>query len=184
MLSSSFVRSVCLSGGKQATNVAQIRLSLSVPRERVCASSRVVKAPDRLPGWCLVNSLPLSRLPSQICQTLCVGAVRVFNMPLSNSTFLSPGSARLSSHPLWSRASAAASWLASCTVVAFSCHLHKSSSPFNIRASRMRTSSTGRSSAPTLTRPILCTIFIPLLTLPKIVCLPSSQGVGASVMKN
>jgi hypothetical protein len=75
-------------------------------------------------------------------------------------------------------------WLASCTVVAFPRPLHKSSSPFNIRASRMRTSSTGRSSAPTLTRPILCTIFIPLLTLPKIVCLPSSHGVGASVMKN
>ena len=82
-----------------------------------------------------------------------------------------------------------------------------SSSPWSTLALTIFTSSTGRSSAPTLTRPILWTderriqvsivsqtswvvpsgdipIFIPLLTRPKIVCFPSSQGVGASVMKN
>jgi hypothetical protein len=89
--SSNFVCSVCLSGGKKTTaNVAQIRLSLSVSREEVCVLSRVVKVRDWLPGRCLVDSLPLSRLPSQICQTLCVQTMRVFNMPLSDSTFLSP----------------------------------------------------------------------------------------------
>ena len=79
-----------------------------------------------------------------------------------------------------------------------------SSSPWSTLALTMRTSSTGLSSAATFTRPILCTeerisivsqtswiapfghvpIFIPLLTLPKIVCLPSNHGVGAKVIKN
>ncbi|KAF2083792.1 hypothetical protein K490DRAFT_5301, partial [Saccharata proteae CBS 121410] len=34
------------------------------------------------------------------------------------------------------------------------------------------------------TLPIFCKTPKPLLTLPKMVCFPSSQGVGARVMKN
>lgn len=45
-------------------------------------------------------------------------------------------------------------------------------------------SSTGRSVASVLTLPIRSMMPIPEDTRPKIVCLPSSQGVGARVMKN
>lgn len=58
------------------------------------------------------------------------------------------------------------------------------SSPSNILALKILTSSTGLSSAPVFTNPILLTTPIPLVTRPKIVCFPSSHGVGASVMKN
>ena len=57
-----------------------------------------------------------------------------------------------------------------------------SSSSSRIRAVRILTCSNGLSSAPVFTRPILCTTLNPLFTLPNIVCLPSSQGVGAKVM--
>lgn len=58
------------------------------------------------------------------------------------------------------------------------------SSPCTTRAFMIFTSSSGRFSAPVLTKPIFCTTRMPLLTLPKMVCLPSNHGVGASVMKN
>lgn len=59
------------------------------------------------------------------------------------------------------------------------------SSPSSIiLAFNILTWSTGLSSAPVLTSPIRCTTLSPLFTLPKIVCFPSSQGVGARVMKN
>ena len=57
-----------------------------------------------------------------------------------------------------------------------------SSSSSRTRAVRILTCSNGLSSAPVFTRPILCTTLNPLFTLPNIVCLPSSQGVGAKVM--
>jgi hypothetical protein len=86
--SSSFVCSVCLPGGKQATaNVAQIRLSLSVPREKVCVSSRVVKLREWLPGWCLVDrclcpgSLQKSARPFAV--RLCVSSIYHFPIPPS-----------------------------------------------------------------------------------------------------
>lgn len=47
----------------------------------------------------------------------------------------------------------------------------------------MDTSSMGLSCASVLTSPIRCTILIPEVTRPKMVCFPSSQGVGARVMK-
>ena len=59
-----------------------------------------------------------------------------------------------------------------------------SSSPSNTLAFTILTSSTGLSSAPVLTNPILFTTPIPLVTRPKIVCFPSSHGVGANVIKN
>ncbi len=43
---------------------------------------------------------------------------------------------------------------------------------------------TDRSFASTLTAASLCTVFIPLDTRPKMVCLPSRKGVGARVIKN
>jgi len=48
----------------------------------------------------------------------------------------------------------------------------------------MVTSSTGRSWLPVFTWVIASTTSAPLMTSPKIVCLPLSQGVGATVMKN
>ena len=51
-------------------------------------------------------------------------------------------------------------------------------------APRILTSSTGRSSFPVFTKPILFTTPSPLFTLPNIVCFPSNHGVGANVMKN
>ena len=48
----------------------------------------------------------------------------------------------------------------------------------------MLTSSTGLSSLSVLTKPSFFTTCMPLFTRPKMVCLPSNQGVGASVMKN
>ena len=42
----------------------------------------------------------------------------------------------------------------------------------------------GRSCASVATAPILLTTSIPAQTRPKIVCLPSRNGAGASVMKN
>lgn len=62
---------------------------------------------------------------------------------------------------------------------------HTPSSPSStILALLISTRSTGLSSAPVFTNPILCTTLNPLFTLPKIVCFPSNHGVGASVMKN
>ncbi len=49
-------------------------------------------------------------------------------------------------------------------------------------ALRILGGSTGRSSSPVFTSPILCTTPNPLVTRPKIVCFPSSHGVGASVI--
>lgn len=51
-------------------------------------------------------------------------------------------------------------------------------------AFKMRTSVVGRSRASVCTFPSLLTTPMPEQTRPKIVCLPSSHGVGASVMKN
>lgn len=48
----------------------------------------------------------------------------------------------------------------------------------------MRTSVVGRSCASVCTFPNRLTTLMPEVTRPKIVCLPSSQGVGASVIKN
>jgi len=62
--------------------------------------------------------------------------------------------------------------------------LHASSSPSTTLARTIRTSSTGLSSPSVLTIPMRCTTFIPLRTLPKIVCFPSNHGVGANVTKN
>ena len=59
-----------------------------------------------------------------------------------------------------------------------------SPSASKILALTILTSSTGLSSAPVLTNPILFTTPIPLVTRPKIVCFPSSHGVGANVIKN
>jgi len=41
-----------------------------------------------------------------------------------------------------------------------------------------------RAGAPVWILPKRCTVPMPLYTRPKIVCLPSSQGVGANVTKN
>lgn len=57
------------------------------------------------------------------------------------------------------------------------------SSSWAMQALLMDTSSMGLSCASVLTSPIRCTIFIPEVTRPKMVCFPSSQGVGARVMK-
>ena len=50
-------------------------------------------------------------------------------------------------------------------------------------ALRMVRSCTGLSSFPVCTEPMRSTTRMPSDTRPKMVCLPSSQGVGASVMK-
>lgn len=55
---------------------------------------------------------------------------------------------------------------------------------YSTRARMIVTSFTGLSCASVLTNPICLTTLIPSLTRPKIVCLPSRWGVGASVMKN
>jgi hypothetical protein len=150
----------------------------------VCFLSEVVEAC----GGLSLGSMFLSRFSSQACRSFLTFPLSLHSsLPghYYGSTLTAPISCVTSKPPLLIEGICDHLLArASCTLVVFSRPLHKSSSPFNIRASRMRTSSTGRSSAPTLTRPILCTIFIPLLTLPKIVCLPSSHGVGASVMKN
>ena len=52
------------------------------------------------------------------------------------------------------------------------------------RAVKMVTSVVGRSVASVCTLPILFTVCMPEYTRPKMVCLLSSHGVGASVMKN
>lgn len=52
------------------------------------------------------------------------------------------------------------------------------------RALMIRTSPKGRSPASVCTLPNRLITSIPLLTRPKMVCLPSRCGVGASVMKN
>lgn len=52
-------------------------------------------------------------------------------------------------------------------------------------ALKTTTSETGLSvPTPVGTLPSLCTVDMPSLTRPKIVCLPSNQGVGASEIKN
>ncbi|TGO21525.1 hypothetical protein BPAE_0215g00170 [Botrytis paeoniae] len=58
------------------------------------------------------------------------------------------------------------------------------SSPSKTLPLKILTSSTGLSSAPVFTSPILFTVPIPLVTRPKIVCFPSNHGVGANVIKN
>lgn len=57
------------------------------------------------------------------------------------------------------------------------------SSSASIFAVMMLTGSTGLSSLSVFTIPILLTTCIPSFTRPKIVCFPSSHGVGARVMK-
>lgn len=51
-------------------------------------------------------------------------------------------------------------------------------------ALKILSSSVGLSDLSVSINPIRCTTRIPVLTRPKMVCFPSSQGVGPSVMKN
>lgn len=75
-------------------------------------------------------------------------------------------------------------FIASIHVVHRRSHYSSSASPSTTRVARILSSSTGLSSAPVGTSPMRFTIAMPFLTRPKMVCLPSSHGVGASVMKN